>query len=187
MDHYLEITLLPDPEFKSTVLMNALFAKLHRALCDLHSTGIGISFPGADPQRSVLGERLRLHGTFETLQSLMALPWLAGMRDHTVVEKPAPVPRAVTHRVVRRVQVKSNPERLRRRLARRKGLSEDDARRILPQEVGERSQLPYVTVKSRSTGQEFRVFIEQMPPVEQSAIGTFSLYGLSPVATVPWF
>ena len=32
MNYYWEIRVLPDPEFKETVLMNALFAKLHRAL-----------------------------------------------------------------------------------------------------------------------------------------------------------
>ncbi len=32
MDHYLEIRVLPDPEFSSEMLMAALFAKLHRAL-----------------------------------------------------------------------------------------------------------------------------------------------------------
>ena len=32
MDHYLDIRLLPDPEFPAPLLMNALFTKLHRAL-----------------------------------------------------------------------------------------------------------------------------------------------------------
>lgn len=187
MDHYLEITLLPDPEFKGTVLMNALFAKLHRALFDLSSTGIGISFPGADPERTALGERLRLHGTAETLETLMSLPWLTGLRDHIHLRELGLIPRAVKHRIVRRVQAKSSPERLRRRLAKRKCLSEDDARQLLPQEVGERLRLPYVTLKSRSTRQDFRLFIEQRPPVDQAVAGTFSHYGLSPTGTVPWF
>jgi CRISPR-associated endonuclease Csy4 len=32
MDHYLEIRVLPDPEFSEEMLMAALVAKLHRAL-----------------------------------------------------------------------------------------------------------------------------------------------------------
>ena len=31
MDHYLEIRVLPDPEFSEEMLMAALMAKLHRA------------------------------------------------------------------------------------------------------------------------------------------------------------
>lgn len=32
MDHYIEIRVLPDPEFTEEMLMAALMAKLHRAL-----------------------------------------------------------------------------------------------------------------------------------------------------------
>lgn len=32
MDHYLDIRVLPDPEFSAQTLLEALFAKLHRAL-----------------------------------------------------------------------------------------------------------------------------------------------------------
>lgn len=32
MDHYLDLRVLPDPEFNTEMLMAALFAKLHRAL-----------------------------------------------------------------------------------------------------------------------------------------------------------
>ncbi len=187
MDHYLEIRLLPDPEFKTTVLMNALFAKLHRALFDLDARHIGISFPAADPERPTLGDHLRLHGASGDLHNLMELQWLTGMRDHTVIRGPAMVPGQVRFRVVRRVQAKSNPERLRRRLAKRKGLTEDEAKRAIPQAIAERLNLPYVTIKSRSTGQDFRLFIDQMPLTNHAISGAFSHYGLSATATIPWF
>ncbi|HUH57875.1 MAG TPA: type I-F CRISPR-associated endoribonuclease Cas6/Csy4, partial [Pseudomonadales bacterium] len=32
MEYYLDIHLLPDPEFSEQELMNALFAKFHRAM-----------------------------------------------------------------------------------------------------------------------------------------------------------
>ncbi len=189
MDHYLELRLMPDPEFKSTVLMNALFAKLHRALFDLNSTRIGISFPGVqtDPKHPGLGDRLRLHGTAADLHGLMALDWLTGMRDHTELYGPAPVPRTDSHRVVRRVQVKSSPERLRRRLVRRKGITDAEACQAISQDKAERLDLPYVTLTSRSTGQRFRLFIDHRPPGNELVDGAFSCYGLSPTATVPWF
>lgn len=189
MDHYVELRLLPDPEFKTTVLMSALFAKLHRALFDGNSTRIGISFPGvrADPEHPGLGDRLRLHGTAADLRALMARNWLTGMTDHTEIHGPAPVPATVSYRVVRRVQAKSSPERLRRRLARRKGISAAEASRAIPEDKAERLDLPYVTVTSRSTGQNFRLFVEHRPPGSEVVDGPFSYYGLSPASTVPWF
>lgn len=188
MDHYLEIKLLPDPEFAPTVLMNALFAKLHRGLVDLHSTRIGVSFPclkSESKQRS-LGDRLRLHGNADDLQQLMALPWLSGMRDHTAVSELASVPTQAGACMVRRVQAKSSSERRRRRLMRRHGLDEAAARQRIPDALEARLDLPFVTMKSRSTAQTFRLFINQQP-VSQSVAGGFSHYGLSLTATVPWF
>lgn len=185
MDHYLEIRLLPDPEFPPNVLMNALFSKLHRALA-LHGQGnIGVSFP--DTGKTGLGSRLRLHGSAATLQGFMAQDWLPGMRDHTAVGEITSVPATGTHRVVRRVQVKSNPERLRRRLIARKGISEEQAQAAIPDHTAEKLTLPFVVINSRTTGQQFRLFMEHLPPQSQPVTGPFSAYGLSANATVPWF
>jgi len=188
MDHYLEIKLLPDPEFAPAVLMNALFAKLHRGLVDLNSTRIGVSFPylKTELKHRSLGDRLRLHGNADDLQQLMALPWLSGMHDHTVISEPASVPAQAGFCMVRRVQAKSSPERRRRRLMRRHGLSKEAARQCIPDALEERLDLPFVTMKSRSTGQNFRLFINQQA-VSQAITGGFNHYGLSLTATVPWF
>lgn len=185
MDHYLEIRLLPDPEFPPNVLMNALFSKLHRALA-LHGHGnIGVSFP--DTGKTGLGSRLRLHGSAVTLHEFMAQDWLPGMRDHTLLGDIAPVPPAATQRVVRRVQAKSNPERLRRRQISRKGMSEEQAREVIPDHAVERLNLPFLVLNSRTTGQQFRLFVEHMPERGLPIAGKFSAYGLSATATIPWF
>ena len=47
MDHYVDIQVLPDPEFLETTLMNELFSKLHRALGKHGQGKIGVSFPQA--------------------------------------------------------------------------------------------------------------------------------------------
>lgn len=70
MDHYVDIDLHPDPEFPVYQLMNALYAKLHRALVAMNSTQIGVSFPGVQTQPSGLGTRLRLHGSSASLEVL---------------------------------------------------------------------------------------------------------------------
>lgn len=113
LTHYVELALLPDPEFPVPQLMNALYAKLHRALCDVRAinpagSGVGLSFPRhQEGVRRSLGSVVRLHGSGTALDELMALPWLKGMRDH--LEQPQPellkVPDTCQgHRVVRLVR-----------------------------------------------------------------------------------
>jgi CRISPR-associated endonuclease Csy4 len=91
------------------------------------------------------------------------------------------------HRIVRRVQAKSNPERLRRRLAKRKNITLEQARELIPENAAQKLNLPFVTLQSASTGKLFRLFIEHMPVQPESQNGDFSFYGLSSTATVPWF
>lgn len=187
MNTYLEISLLPDPEFSSTTLMNALFSKLHRGLVTHGGHNIGVSFPDSGEKSAPLGARLRLHGAAANLEKLMALGWMRGMRDHANVGEITQVPAHAKHRIVQRVQAKSNPERDRRRLITRKGISVEEAKQAIPDSAAERLRLPYLVLSSQSTEQQFRLFIEHLPVQEQALAGTFSAYGLSPTATVPWF
>lgn len=187
MDHYVDIRLLPDPEFPPFMLMNALFAKLHRALVDTETVGVGVSFPEHSLQPISLGERLRLHGDAPELARIMSRDWLRGMRDHTEVHGPTNIPAGAVHRAVRRVQAKSNPERLRRRLIKRKGIDPESAREAIPDQAAELLDLPFVTLKSRSSGQTFRLFIEHGPTSPEPTSGRFGQYGLGRGATVPWF
>ncbi len=240
MDAYLDITLLPDPEFAPAMLMNALFGKLHRGLVGqggntveisrhsgmdrrnpdcvdafntrhpwslgsgdpgrndggiLDSTALGVGLVGGQPigisfpdvKGMALGKRIRLHGQTADLEGFMASAWLAGMRDHIELGLIGPVPAHAKHRAVRRVQAKSNPERLRRRMMARKGVDAGLARQAIPDSAAEKLRLPYLVLKSQSTGQQFRLFVEHLPVQDQPVGGPFSAYGLSPTATVPWF
>lgn len=187
MDHYLDLKLLPDPEFPATQLMSALLAKLHRGLHDLRRDDIGISFPDVEGAHHGLGPRLRLHGSAEALDRLLALNWLSGMRDHLHLGELAPVPDQVRWRCVSRVQVDSNPERARRRLIKRHGISAEEACQRIPDSAAKHSNLPYVSLRSNSSGQQFRLFIRHGPLLDAPARGRFSGYGLSAEASIPWF
>lgn len=187
MDHYVDIEVRPDPEFPAYQLMSALYAKLHRALVAQACTGIGVSFPGVDSQAPHLGTRLRLHGSLAALSALLQSDWLAGMRDHVALTPPAPAPAAAQHRAVKRVQVKSSPERLRRRLMRRHNLDEQQARQRIPDESARLAHLPFVQLRSTSTGQTFRLFIDHGPVQPGAVPGDFNAYGLSQGGTIPWF
>ena len=187
MDAYIDIRLLPDPEFPVTTLMSALFSKFHRGLVSYGEGAIGVSFPDVKDESRTLGARLRLHGTAVTLRSFQETDWLTGMRDHVSVSAPTAVPTSVRHRIVRRVQAKSNPERERRRLMTRKGITTEQAMRAIPDSSAEKLNLPYLVLTSQSTGQRFRLFVEHLAVQDQAMGGTFGAYGLSSTATIPWF
>ena len=187
MDQYVDIDVQPNPEFPAHQLMCALYAKLHRALVAQNSTFIGVSFPSFRLQAPHLGTRLRLHGALAGLSALLASDWLAGMRDHVKMTQPIRVPETAKHCCVRRVQVKSSPERLRRRLMRRHNLDAQEAQRRIPVEAARLATLPFVQLGSISTGQTFRLFIEHGSVQSNAVIGSFNTYGLSQEATIPWF
>lgn len=185
--HYLDIRLLRDPEFTSHQLMSALYAKLHRGLAQLHTSSIGVVFPEYDATRCSVGAQLRLVGAVNELDRLMCREWLRGMLDHVVVSPVATVPEGTAHRALRRVQAKSNPERLRRRQMKRHKLSAAEAIERVPDTVTQRLNLPFVQLTSSSTGQAFRLYLRLDDSQAGPVAGPFNTYGLSGSATVPWF
>ncbi len=187
MDHFVDIEVRPDPEFGNNQLMSALYGKLHRALVAQGCNRIGVSLPGVDGFRGHLGTRLRLHGEVSALTTLLSSDWLTGMRDHVALTQPVRVPDSAQHRVVMRVQVKSSPERLRRRLMRRHDLSEQEACQRIPDDLARLTHLPFILLRSTSTGHTFKLFIEHCAIQSSPVLGDFNAYGLSQGATVPWF
>ena len=189
MDHFFEIHLCQDPEFKSQVLIDTLYAKLHKALVTLHSQQIGVSFPAHTNKH--LGNVMRLHGTKPELTQLHQSAWLGSMVDLLEVCGLSSIPATDQHRVVRRVQVQSSPERVKRRLVKRmmmrEGIAEDQAVARVEVKPAELLQVPFVTLQSSSTRQHFRLFISHEQVQQNPVVGTFSAYALSSSATVPWF
>ncbi len=206
MDHYIEIRVLPDPEFHAALLMSAVFAKLHRALCDVGRGEIGVSFPGMrgkgdkgdkgdqgdkggkgyKSDKPGMGDRLRLHGGQQALARVMEQNWLKGLRDYTEVSPIAPAPAHAEQRAPMRRQFKSSPERLLRRSVKTGRMSQAEAQQA-SQRKPQLSDGPFLRMKSASTAQEFCLFIEAGPKQAQAVAGKFSDYGLSQQATVPWF
>ena len=185
MTHYQDIRLLPDEVTNSTVLMNMLFSRLHVALVKLHKGDVGVSFPEIG---KTLGTCLRLHGQQSALLQLDALAWPGALASHIYKDDVLPVPKKVQgYRTVSRKQFKSSPERLRKRLARRHNLSKEEALQRIPDCVARMTDLPFIQIKSASTGQRFRLFVENGLLREQASFGSFSMYGMSAKATIPWF
>ena len=187
LGHYIDLRLQPDPEVAPTQLLAALYMRLHRTLAAQGTTGIAVAFPDYSAERHSLGERLRLLGSEAELQPWATGEWLGSVRDHVSVTSLLPVPADAQHRTLRRVQVKSSPERLRRRLMKRHQLSEEQARERIPDNVARTTPLPYVQLASTSTAQQFRLFLVLGAVQEAAPAGDFNAYGLSTTATVPWF
>ncbi|RBP82445.1 type I-F CRISPR-associated endoribonuclease Cas6/Csy4 [Marinomonas rhizomae] len=186
MDYYLDITILEDPEFTKPILMNALFSKLHRALVEVSQYDIGVSFPSVS--KKSLGDKLRIHGSQGRLEELEALSWRRGLGDFTSVTKVTQVPTTNEFCLVKRVHVQSNADRLRRRAMKRHDLTYEEAVVRIPKDVEKQTDLPFVRIKSKSTGdQQFPLFIQQTITTSKGEVANFSKYGLSATSTLPWF
>lgn len=184
MDHYLDIQVLPDLDISAPALMNNLFAKFHRSMAQALPGEVAVSFP---KYHRSLGDVLRLHGTEESLNQLMALPWLKGLRDYTQVSELREVPADIKgYRSVYRVQKKSVNNRRKRSVA--KGwLSEEEAIHRIPDEAQQTLKLPFLQFKSLSSQQNMRVYVALGELLSEPTKGPVNSYGLSRTATVPWF
>ncbi|MGA0583287.1 MAG: type I-F CRISPR-associated endoribonuclease Cas6/Csy4 [Castellaniella sp.] len=185
--HYIDVRLLPDPDFSQAHLLGALYAKFHRALVELGTHEIGVSFPQYSMQPRTLGSVLRVHGGDDALNALLSTGWLRGMRDHVELGVLSAVPQAVQHRHLLRRQFKTSVDRLRHRRMRRKGETYEQAVQAIPDGVERQPDLPFVQLRSASTGQRFCLFLALGDPEPQSVAGEFNAYGLSSTATLPWF
>ena len=185
--YYIDIRLLPDPEFSQAHLMGALYAKLHRALVGLDTHEIGVSFPQYSVQPRTLGQIMRMHGGESVLGALLSTDWLRGMRDHVEVGNICVVPQVVQHRRLLRRQFKTSVDRLRHRRMRRKGETYEQAAEAIPAGIEQQPDLPYVQLRSASTGQRFCLFLALGDPEPHPVPGSFNTYGLSSTATLPWF
>lgn len=193
MTHYLDITLAPGAETCANHLLAAVYSRLHIALAELEYDDIAISFPGYsyEPERkrkdlNTLGTALRLHGTAQALDQLMATEWLAHLREQVAMASPRAVPPGAGSLKVRRIQIHSSPARIRRRQMKRHGLTEAEALAIYPDGDGKTTDLPFLRLCSHSNVNPFLLFISQSPAT-QASVGRFNAYGLSVNATVPWF
>ncbi|HEY3384468.1 MAG TPA: type I-F CRISPR-associated endoribonuclease Cas6/Csy4 [Vicinamibacterales bacterium] len=187
MDYFTDVEVRRDPELAPHVLLGALYDRLHRALAPDNKLGVAVAFPDYQIRPPSLGRRLRLLGGRTALDTLLASDWLGAMRDHVLVGPVDSIPSHAAHRTLRRVQAKSSPERLRRRLAKRHGLDALQLAERVPENVAERLTLPWVQLRSHTTGQNFRLFLKAGIPQDEPVTGTFNAFGLSLLATIRWF
>lgn len=180
-DVHLDVVVRPDEETRASVLLSGLFEQVHRELAARRLTSVGVSFPEAGEEGG-LGTRLRLHGSEVDLRPLGEMSWLVHASDYYRTTPVRAVPAEYTLRVVRRLQPNLSAAKIRRLLA-RQSVTEERAAELLAGR--DALTAPYVQIRSKSSGQRFKLFFEQAPVKEAPTDRRFNAYGFG--AAVPWF
>lgn len=194
MKHYIEITLLPNPDLNLFSLWSKFFQQLHLGLVELQDeqkqVPIGVSFPEylVGDKFSLLGSKCRLFAADQaTLESLDIGKWLQRLSDYVHVTSIRPVPSHVTgYAIYQRQQAKTNPESLARRYAKRHQLSFEEAWQKYSSMQPPSISTPFIRLNSLSNGQAFCLWIKKTA-VQEAQTGQYSSYGLSATSTVPEF
>ena len=193
MQHYIDITLLPNDEIGHYFLWGKLYQQVHLALVEQEQGQVGVSFPEYSKSQPRLGRKLRLFAINEQgLKQLDLSKWLTRLLDYCHISSIRPVPAEVRHVVFSRQHCVSSPERLARRRAKRKDETFEQAMAHFVGFKESFSALPFIELESLSTSHDgeqnrrFRLFIDNRF-CETEHRGEFNTYGLSKTATVPWF
>jgi CRISPR-associated endonuclease Csy4 len=183
MDHYIDITLRPDAELRENVLLNMAYSKLHKALFELESSAIGVSFPAFHVK---LGNRIRLHGSQAALTQLQTLNWLGDLASYCHVTDVQSVPNQVQYRVIFRIQSTMTQAKL-NRLIKRGSIEPKKVRDYKAKMFSKGLDNPYLELESTSNGHKHRRYIAFGEFLAEPVRGVFDHFGLSKQATIPWF
>ncbi len=183
MNHYIDIQIMPDAEMRENVLLNKVYTKFHKALSTLESKDIGVSFPN---YRVKLGNIIRIHANEARLNELQASDWLGGLSGYCDVSAVMPVPAEAKYRTVSRIQSNMTASKL-RRLIKRGSISAEKANQYKAKMFTQGLDNPYLELESSSNGNKHRRYLKFGELQDTAIDGVFDHFGLSKVATVPWF
>ena len=199
MKYYQEITLIDQAEISSYFIWSKLYTQLHIALAEIKDTNdkvnIGVSFPQYIFEEKIegkkakvnMGKKLRLFAQNEAdLKKLDLKKWLDRLTDYVHITSIREVPENVKgYAIYKRKQVKTNATRLARHRVKRGDIGFDEALARYSNVVTT-TDLPFVQMKSLTSDQMFKLFIEKKN-ANQSETQVFSTYGLSSESSVPEF
>ncbi|RLA40015.1 MAG: type I-F CRISPR-associated endoribonuclease Cas6/Csy4 [Gammaproteobacteria bacterium] len=183
MNHYVDIVIKSDAEMRENLLLNKVYTKFHKVLCDQKSTGVGVSFPR---YKIMLGDVIRLHGTETKLAELQALDWLGGLKGYCTISSIQAIPENVTYRNISRIQSNMTEAKL-RRLIKRGSITQEETKAYKAKMFQQGMDNPYLELESGSNGHKHRRYLQFGELSLQSVKGEFDQFGLSKTATVPWF
>jgi CRISPR-associated endonuclease Csy4 len=183
MNYYMDIKLVPNKGLRENVLLNQVYTEFHKRLFDMKATNLAASFPN---YRLKLGDIFRIHGEKEILSKLNEKDWLVEFKQFCNISEIKTIPDSVKHRTISRIQQTMSQAKL-RRLIKRGTISEVDIKKYQVKMFQGGLENPYVELISMSNKQLHRRFIEFGVLQDEEIKGEFDLFGLSKVATIPWF
>ena len=191
MKYYQELTVLPDAELSSHVILSKAYQQIHIGLASQKGedgySHIGISFPEYRVSPCGLGCKVRLFAMDEEeLERLDLKKLMNRLQDYVHITRIRPVPVKVKGYAVysRFHQTKSVAQKT-RRYAKRHGVSYESARELFGEEEMAEN-IPYIRITSLTNRHGFSLFIAREDRDQMHHEG-FSAYGLSSTSTVPEF
>ncbi len=196
MKYFFELTFISNNEFSFYQLWSKVYAQLHLAFVETkdedNKINLGISFPeyqfNNEKGIGFLGSKLRVFANSEEeLQKLDIRRWLERLNDYVHISsiKEVPVHKITGYAIFSRKQVKTNADRLARHRVKRGDISYEEAKSRY-QNVITTTDLPFIQLKSLTSTQPFKLFIEKRVS-EKLTEDKFSTYGLSARSSVPEF
>ncbi len=193
--YYQEIRIFPDCELGEREIGEVLFSLLHLEFVknkgEDGNSRYAISFPEfSKGSMKTFGRVFRIFSIdVETLQTLNIPTICQRLDGYVEFSEILKTPIVSNYLRFFRVQDKTSVDRLARRMARRKGISfneaKDEYKSFKPLKLRE-SQFPYFFIKSLSTNQNFRLVINCVEESYEKDL-PFNLYGLSMGGNVPNF
>lgn len=189
LTHYLELRAIAQIEIKQVDVINQIMQSLHQIFVTTRGN-IGISFPAYSAnQRIGLGGVIRLFGSEQELQKVEETINLSSISDYVWMQAIMPLPSNVSSYLhLSRVRQKgqSDLRRAEKRLTAQDKWSQQVKNSMIEKWGSVILTYPHVQLTSKSTGQQFMLWIKQQK-CKQQVEGTFNAYGLSQTATVPDF
>ena len=187
MKYYVDITLLPDADISLYFLWGKVYQQVHLALVEKQNdqgrVNIGAAFPeySFGEERKFLGRKLRLFAQTEgDLSALRLADWLSRLDDYVHITSVRSVPdKPVGYAFFKRVQTKSNLDRLARRKAKSLDMSAEEALASFGNKREVYSQAPFILLSSLSSHHSFRLMIVKLETDNPGGAVEFSTYGLS--------
>ncbi len=183
MNYYINIQIKPDAEMRENVLLNTVYTKFHKTLFTLKAKDIAVSFPR---YKVILGDVIRIHGSQARLTELQNTNWLGGLIGYCDVSEIQAIPSDVKHRTISRIQSNMTEAKL-RRLIKRGSINAEDAKKYRAKMFTQGLDNPYLELESSSNGNKHRRYLQFSGLLDEAILGEFDQFGLSKMATVPWF
>lgn len=183
VNYFIDIIIKSTSEKSLNTLLNILYTKLHKIFCDLNAEGIGVSFP---KYHITLGNVFRIHGDREILKKLLDI-FMMNHSDYSYkVSDINPIPDGAKYRVISRKQPNMSQAKM-KRLLKRGSIINDEIHRYKAKFISSGLNNPYFELISESNGHKYRRYIEFGELLSQPIYGKFDEFGLSKIATIPWF